>query len=99
MSKLRDEISHSLFPSDTHTELRRILQESPDVTWVEFGWGWGCRKQGKGGRSRRQSRQQSFKQHTDGFTSYTIKQTTHRASQHSGGKDWTCTVGLHRQTY
>lgn len=38
-----------------------------------------------------------LKQHTDGFTTHTIKQTTHRTSQHSGVKDWTCTVELHRK--
>lgn len=85
----RDESSHSLFPS--LTEMKPTLQESPDVAEV------GGRTQGKkGGRGRRQSQQQSFKQHGDGFTTHTIKQTT---SQHSGVKDWTCTVGLHRQTY
>lgn len=42
MSKLRrDEISHSLFPSHTHTELKLTLPESPDVAEVELHQGGG----------------------------------------------------------
>lgn len=85
------DLSLSLFPSHTHTELKLTLPESPDVAEVEFTLGRGSGSRGKGVRGRRQSQQQSFKQHTDGFTTYMMKQTTHRAPPHSGVKDRTWT--------
>ena len=93
-------LSLSSLLSHTHTELKQTLLESPDVAEVLYRWGVGEQKAEENrGRGRRQSQQQSFKQHTDGFTTHTIKQTTHRASQHGGVKDWTCKVELHRQTH
>jgi len=50
-------------------------------------------------RSKTKASSRSSRQHSDGFTTRTIKQTSHKTSRHSGVKDWTCTVGLRRQTH
>lgn len=82
----------------SHIQSWSRLYQSPDVAEVGLGGGGGGRKQRKEGRGWRQSQQQSFKQHTDGFTTHMIKQITHRPSQHSGVKGCSCTVELYRQT-